>query len=369
MTYMERALSLAGRALGSVSPNPAVGAVVVKDGQVVGEGWTQPTGQAHAEVVALRQAEASSAGATLHVTLEPCAHFGRTPPCTQAIIEAGIAEVHAATLDPNPQVSGRGLSRLEEAGITTHVGEEEEEARELIEAHARFITAGIPFVTAKFAMSLDGKIATRTGDSKWITGEEARSHVHRLRATSDAIMVGVNTVLADDPKLTARDGQGNPQGGQPLRVVVDSRGRTPTEARLLTEPGRTLVAVARADEKALRFLKQAGAEVESIPAEDGSVDLAGLLKTLGQREVTSVLVEGGGALLGSFFDQNLVDKVIAFVAPTIVGGKAALSPVGGAGVEKMADAMRLHRVRVMHFGRDVAVIGYREERGDVYRNR
>ena len=369
MTYMERALSLARRALGSVSPNAAVGAVIVADGQVVGEGWSQPPGQAHAEVGALRQAGPKADGATLYVTLEPCNHFGRTPPCTEAIIEAGIAEVYAATVDPNPLVSGGGLSRLKEAGVQTYVGEGEREARELIEAFAKFITTGLPFVTAKFAMSLDGKIATRTGDSKWITGEEARGCAHQLRETSDAIMVGVNTVLADDPQLTARDQQGHSLERQPLRVLVDSRGRTPPRARLLAEPGRTLIAVACADDAPRLRLEQSGAELVSFPAEDGSVALSQLLRMLGQREIASVLVEGGGTLLGSLFDQGLVDRVVAFISPTIVGGSAARTAVAGIGVENMAEALRLQDVRVKQLGPDLAVIGYCEAGGDVHRDR
>ncbi|MCH7745516.1 MAG: bifunctional diaminohydroxyphosphoribosylaminopyrimidine deaminase/5-amino-6-(5-phosphoribosylamino)uracil reductase RibD [Chloroflexi bacterium] len=360
MTHMERALSLARHALGLVSPNPAVGAVIVKDGTVVGEGWTQPPGQAHAEVMALRQAGDKAKGATMYVTLEPCNHFGRTPPCTQAIIDAGISEVRAAVTDPNPLVSGRGLSRLNEAGIVTHVGECENEARELIEAYAKFITTGLPFVIAKFATSLDGKIATHTGDSRWITGEEARGYAHRIRAESDAVMAGINTVLADDPQLTARDESGKPLDRQPLRVIVDSKGRLPLESKLLTEPGQTLIAVANADETACHNLKQAGADVERVPAEGGSVDLTALMKALGQREITSVLVEGGGILLGALFDLGLIDKVVAFVAPTIIGGKAAPSPVAGAGAAKMADVTRLSRVKTKQFGEDVAIIGYCE---------
>ena len=369
MTPMERALALARRALGSASPNPAVGAVVVKDGAIVGEGWTQPPGQPHAEVMALGQAGPRAAGATLYTTLEPCNHFGRTPPCSQAIIEAQIVEVRAAVEDPNPMVDGGGRTRLSEAGIRTHVGEGEHEARELMESYLKFVTTGLPFVTAKFAVSLDGKIATHAGDSKWITSEESRGFVHQLRAASDAIMAGINTVLADDPQLTARDDKGIPLDRQPMRVLVDSQGRTPHRARLLSEPGQTLIAVALDDETARRKLKEAGAEVESVPAEDGSVDLARLLKVLGKRNITSVLVEGGGTLLGSLFDLGLVDKVVAFVAPTIIGGKTAPGPVAGTGVERMADAAHLHRVKVMPLGRDVVVTGYSEGTSDVHGNR
>ena len=369
MTHMSRAVLLARRALGSVSPNPSVGAVLVQGEEIVSEGWTQPPGQEHAEAMVIRLAGPRAAGATLYCTLEPCDHTGRTAPCTVAIIEAGIAEVHASMLDPNPRVCGKGLSRLKEAGIEMHVGECQQEASELVEAYIKFITTGLPHVTAKFAMSLDGKIATRTGDSKWITGEEARRYTHELRSTSDCIMIGVNTVLVDDPQLTARDEHDVPLDRQPLRVVVDSAGGTPPGARLLAEPGHTLVAVAQANDASRRELTRFGAEIETVPADDGAVDLLKLLEVLGEREITSIFVEGGGTLLGSLFDRDLVDKVVGFVAPTIIGGKLAPSPVGGDGHEKMADALRLRDVRVRTFGEDVAVIGYCKAETDVHRNR
>ena len=358
MSHMERALELARCALGSVSPNPAVGAVLVNGGEVVGEGWTHPPGQDHAEIVALRQAGARAKGASLYVTLEPCNHFGRTPPCTGAVIEAGVSKVHSALRDPNPHVEAGGLTRLKEAGVQTYLGEGSEEACQIMESYTRWVTTGLPFVTAKFAMTLDGKIATRTGDSKWITGEDARGYVHELRSASDAIMAGVNTVLADDPRLTARDTDGLSRHRQPLRVLVDSKGRVPADAKLLSEPGRTLVAVAGADKNALSDLRAAGAEVETVPAADGLVNLPALLRVLGKREITSVLVESGGTLMGSLFNQGLVDKVVAFVAPTIVGGSSAPSPVGGQGAETMREAQQLQRVMVMRLGADVAIIGY-----------
>lgn len=366
MRYMQQALLLARKALGKTSPNPAVGAVVVKDDQVIGEGWTQPPGQDHAEIVALRQAGDAATGAALYVSLEPCDHFGRTPPCTQAIIDAGIAEVRVATVDPNPLVSGKGLSKLDSSGIKTAVGENEADARQLIEAYAKHITSGKPFVTVKFAMSLDGKIATRTGDSKWVTGEDARAFVHELRETADAVMVGIGTVMADNPILTTRDRQGNPGEGQPLRVVVDSRGRTPPGAMLLAQPGETLIAVAGADEGVRRALAEAGASVEVLPADDGSVNLTELMSVLGRREVTSVLVEGGGTLLGSLFDQGLVDKVIAFVAPIVIGGESARTPVEGRGVERLVQATHLVRTSVTQFGADTAITGYCEVKDDVH---
>ncbi|MCE2462923.1 MAG: bifunctional diaminohydroxyphosphoribosylaminopyrimidine deaminase/5-amino-6-(5-phosphoribosylamino)uracil reductase RibD, partial [Dehalococcoidia bacterium] len=245
MSHMRQALALARLALGTTSPNPAVGAVIVRDGVVVGEGFTQPPGHAHAEVMALQQAGRNSRDASLYVTLEPCCTYGRTPPCTQAIIAAGISEVHAAITDPNPRVNGKGLSELEATGIKVYRGDGEEEAREMYEAFARHVNTGLPFVTAKFAMSLDGKIATHTGDSKWVTGPLARGHVQEMRRTCDAIMVGVNTVLRDNPRLTARDRDGSLLSRQPLRVILDSKARTPTDAILLSEPGLTFIAVTR----------------------------------------------------------------------------------------------------------------------------
>ena len=326
--YMGLALSLARKAVGSASPNPPVGAVLARDGEVVGEGYTQPPGQAHAEIVAIRQAGPRARGATLYTTLEPCNHQGRTGPCSEAIIEAGVAEVHSAVTDPNPHVKGGGLSRLSEAGIAVSTGEMAGEASRLIEAYAKLVTTGTPFVTAKFAMSLDGKIATRTGSSQWITGEEARAYAHRLRAASDAVMVGINTVLADDPRLTARDGSGEALGRQPLRVVVDSRGRIPREARMLGEPGSTLIVTGGTGGHETRpYDGGNGVETAAMPGSDGLVDLEALMSHLGEREIASVVVEGGGALLGGLFDRGLVDKVCAFIAPVVVGGAAAPSPV------------------------------------------
>ncbi len=359
MGYMSHALELARRAEGRVSPNPPVGAVLVKDGEIVGGGYTQPPGQSHAEAVALSEAGDSARGAALYTTLEPCSHHGRTPPCTEAILKAGVAEVHAAMLDPNPNVRGGGMTILAEAGLGTRVGEGEAKARRQLEAYVKYVTTGTPFVTAKFAMSLDGKIATRTGDSKWISGEKARGAVHRLRAASDAVMVGVNTALADDPQLTARDKRGRPLDRQPLRVVVDTGGRMPSRARMLGEPGRTLVALGDADDERAGALLSAGAEVVALPGGGPSVDLVSLMDNLAaEHGVTSLLVEGGATLLGSLFDLGLVDKVIAFVSPVIIGGVEAPTPVAGSGFERMADTLRLERVRWDKYGRDMAITGY-----------
>ncbi len=361
MDYMEQALSLARLALGQASPNPAVGAVVVNNDAVVGQGYTQPAGSHHAEIMALKQAGEQARGGTLYVTLEPCCHYGRTPPCTEAITAAGIAEVRLATLDPNPAVCGKGKEALEKKAIRVHTGEHEAAAKELNEAYIKFITTGMPFVTAKFAASLDGKIATRSGDSRWISGEEARKAVHGLRYTADAIMAGVNTILSDDPHLTTRccGGRGGTVRKQPLRVIVDSQARTPATARLFSEPGKTLIALNRkpAPQEEDAFAR-AGAELLELPSEEGRVDLTRLLKTLGEQEITSVLVEGGGTLLGSLFDHGLVDKVVAFIAPIIIGGAGARTAVAGKGVDRVADSLRLQHVRLETIGEDLMISGY-----------
>jgi len=357
---MQQALSLAKLALGHTSPNPAVGAVIVKEGVIVGEGYTQPPGLDHAEVVALRQAGQKAAGGTMYITLEPCCHYGRTPPCTQAILSAGITEVHLATLDPNPLVSGRGKAELEASGVKTFLGEYEEEAVEINEAYIKFITKSLPFVIAKFAMSLDGKMATKTGDSKWISSEESRRYVHCLRYIADAIMVGVNTVITDDPQLTARVGR---KGGriekQLLRVVVDSKGRIPLTAQIFQMPGKTLVAVTEEIKPArVKALTKAGAEVLLLASREGRVDLKALLTALGKRGITSLLVEGGATLFSSLFEQGLVDKLLVFMAPIIIGGEEAKSPIWGRGVDRVAQAMTLDRVKVERFGQDILISGY-----------
>lgn len=359
--YMEHALSLAGLAKGNTSPNPAVGAIIVKDYLVVGMGYTQPAGLNHAEIMALRQAGEKANGATMYVTLEPCCYFGRTPPCTKAIIKAGISEVHIAMLDPNPLVSGNGLKALNEAGIKTFVGDYKKEAYKINEAYIKYVTTGLPFVVAKFAMSLDGKIATRSGNSKWISNEESRKYVHTLRHCADAIMIGVNTVVADDPRLTARgcNGKGGETKKQPLRLIVDSSGRTPENAQLFKQPGKTLLAVVEPmdNEKKTRFTR-AGVDIIELPGEKGRVDLGQLLKALGEKGIVTVLVEGGSTLFGTLFDSKLVDRVLAFISPIIIGGGHAMTAIGGIGVENVLDALHLEQVETTKFGDGILMSGY-----------
>jgi diaminohydroxyphosphoribosylaminopyrimidine deaminase/5-amino-6-(5-phosphoribosylamino)uracil reductase len=332
---MDRALELAARADHRTSPNPMVGAVVLDaDGQLAGEGFHQRPGEAHAERVALAVAGPRARGGTLYSTLEPCAHHGRTPPCAEAIIAAGIRRVLVAMVDPDEKTRGRGIEALLEAGIAVEVGLQEEAARRLNEFYVHHRISGRPFVTAKFAASLDGKIATRTGESRWITGEEARRHAHRLRHTHDAVLVGVGTVLSDDPQLTARlEG-----ARQPLRIVLDSQGRTPAAARVRDD------------------------QAETMFVENGR-DLAGLLDALGRRGVLSLLVEGGSAVHGSFFAAGLVDRVHAYLAPMMVGGSQAPGPVGDPGVSRLAEAVKLEGMTVERMGPDLLITG------DVHRDR
>ncbi|MDW8290981.1 MAG: bifunctional diaminohydroxyphosphoribosylaminopyrimidine deaminase/5-amino-6-(5-phosphoribosylamino)uracil reductase RibD [Armatimonadota bacterium] len=355
--FMRRALTLAKR--GFTAPNPMVGAVLVKDGRIVGEGYHRRAGMPHAEVEALRRAGEQARGATLYVNLEPCSHWGRTPPCADAIIEAGVRCVYAAMQDPNPLVAGKGFARLHEAGVEVHVGVLEEQARQLNEIFVKYHATGMPFVTAKVAMSLDGKIATRTGDSKWITEEPARRAAHRLRARHDAVMAGIGTVLQDDPLLTVR----LPRIREPLqrlRVVVDSRLRCPEEAQVLrVEEAPTLIATTEAAplDKVAR-LRERGVEVEVLPAGEGGVDLYALMQALARRGVTGVLCEGGGTLLASLFAQKLVDKVVFFYAPRILGGREAPTAVEGIGFLRVEESLWLERVQWRRVGRDLMMQAY-----------
>lgn len=360
--FMREALRLGRHALGRSTPNPAVGAVIVRNGEVVGRGWTLPAGDAHAEIVALREAGPRASGATLYVTLEPCCHHGRTPPCTDAIITAGISRCVIAMEDPFPLVAGRGITQLRAAGITAEVCSLAPEIAELSAGFVTRIRSGRPLVRAKYAMSLDGRIATRTGQSRWITGPAARGHAHVLRDRTDAVLVGAGTVLADDPSLTTRvpttvAGAGGVH--HPLRIVVDGRGTSPLSARVYDPalPGQTLVATtATAPEDWLRELAARG--VDHIACGAGPcVDLPALLDVLGDRGLNEILVEGGGRLLGSFFDAGLVDRVAAFIAPVIIGGAEATGPVMGQGIPTMAEARRLTDVRLRRLGNDVLLEG------------
>ncbi|MEX2226533.1 MAG: bifunctional diaminohydroxyphosphoribosylaminopyrimidine deaminase/5-amino-6-(5-phosphoribosylamino)uracil reductase RibD [Dehalococcoidia bacterium] len=356
--YMRRAVELGYDGLGTTSPNPSVGCVLVRDGVIAGEGYSAPAGGPHAEVRALQAAGDAARGATVYVTLEPCSHFGRTPPCADALIAAGVAAVRVALLDPDPKVSGSGIEKLRAAGIDVEIGDGEAEARRSLEWHIKHRTTGLPFVIAKFAATLDGKIAATSGDSRWVAGEEARAWAHGLRTKIDAIMCGINNVLLDDPQLTARPG-GSPSERQPLRIVADSRGRTPLDARVLGPGGKTLIATTDASSKDWRAaVSSLGAEVLVLEADaSGRVEMRELVRTLGARDVVSLLVEGGGVLHASMFAAGLVDKVHAIIAPKIVGG-TMYPAVAGEGAAHMSEALRLREVEVVRLGDDVAFLGY-----------
>jgi diaminohydroxyphosphoribosylaminopyrimidine deaminase/5-amino-6-(5-phosphoribosylamino)uracil reductase len=353
--WMRRALRLAARGRGRTSPNPMVGAVLVREGRVVGEGYHRQVGGPHAEIWALRAAGEQAPGATLYVTLEPCSHLGRTPPCTEAIIGAGVRRVVTAMIDPFAQVSGRGVERLRGAGLEVEVGLLEEPARRLNEGYLKRLATGFPFVSLKAAMSLDGKIAIAAGESQWITGEKARLAAHRLRAEHDAVLTGVETVLADDPRLTVR----HLHGRNPRRVVADSRGRTPTTARLLAADTRPpIIAVTEAAPAERReALAAAGAEVWVLPAREGRVELEALMRRLAGEGVQRALLEAGGTLAAAALAAGLVDRVYFFIAPCLIGGAEARTPVEGEGVLSLAHRYCLRDLRVKRVGEDVLITG------------
>lgn len=352
--YMRRAIELAERGVGFTNPNPMVGAVIVKGGKVIGEGWHERCGEWHAERNAFKNCTVPAEGATMYVTLEPCCHYGKTPPCTEAIIEHGIARVVVGMEDPNPLVAGKGIALLREAGIEVVCGVEEEALREQNRVFLKYISTKLPWVAMKTAMTLDGKIATRTGDSKWITGAEVRAYVHELRHRFMAILVGIGTAVADDPLLNCRiEGRGV---RQPIRVVVDSNARLSLDSQLVKTAGeyRTIVAHTRfAPEERVKALRETGVEMLLCKEKEGLVDVRNLLELLGQSGIDSILLEGGGSLNYTFLAEGLADELYAFIAPKIVGGMNAKTPVEGAGMEKMADAINLELENVLNIGHDV----------------
>jgi diaminohydroxyphosphoribosylaminopyrimidine deaminase/5-amino-6-(5-phosphoribosylamino)uracil reductase len=358
--YMRLALRLARKGLGTTSPNPMVGAVAVKGKTIVGRGYHHRAGEPHAEILALRQAGTRARGATLYLNLEPCDHFGRTPPCTRAILEAGIRRVVAGMKDPNPLVSGGGIRRLRRAGVRVDVGVLEKECRELNAPFCKFITRKRPFVILKAAASLDGKVATRSGDSRWISSEVSRNYVHRLRQAMDAVMVGIGTVLKDDPLLTVRL-PGGKKPRQPLRVIVDSRLRIPLHSQLVRTAREypTLVAATQAASLSRRQ-RLAAANVEvAIIAKDvrGHVSLRGLMKELARRGVVSLLLEGGSTLNASALKERVVDRVLFFLAPKIIGGQRAPGVIGGDGTLRIKDAEPVEILKVGRIGPDILIEG------------
>lgn len=356
---MNRALALAQQGKGRTSPNPLVGAVIVNAGQIVGEGYHQKAGEPHAEIHALRAAGEKAKGGTLYVNLEPCCHWGRTPPCTDAIIQAGIKHVFAAHLDPNPKVAGKGIQQLEVASITVNVGLRAEAAEQLNEIYIKHVKTGYPFVILKMAMSLDGKIATSTGESQWITSAASRQKAHEIRDEVDAILVGIGTIVSDNPALTTR--LPNKQGKDATRIVLDSHGRTPTSAKIFNSESGVGVIIAvtpQAPAQNIATLEKAGAEVIITPAKEGRVCFKTLMETLGERAITSVLVEGGGKVNVSALASNVVDKAMCFIAPKFIGGKQAPGVFDGEGIKRLADAPELERWTITELDCDLLIEGY-----------
>jgi diaminohydroxyphosphoribosylaminopyrimidine deaminase/5-amino-6-(5-phosphoribosylamino)uracil reductase len=427
--YMTEALRLAEKARGWTSPNPMVGAVLVKDGRIIGKGYHTKVGAPHAEIEAFQDAQENLQGATLYVTLEPCCSYGKTSPCTDAIIHAGIRRVVAAMIDPNPKVSGKGIRQLRDAEIEVEVGLLEPQARRLNEAFIKYQTTGLPFVIAKFAMSLDGKIATKTGESKYLTNEASRAYVHTLRDQVDAIMVGIGTVLADDPLLTIR--LPDASGKNPYRIIVDTRLSIPLNSKVVTDTSEAKTVIftgEQSDQQKARMLRDKGVDIQTVAYDEQYVypplppfrsravkflasvrgepvephqksalrqaqgerydpdipenltalpfrrggyseeyrrlNLRKVFEILGKQEMLSVLLEGGAELNGSAFMQRLVDKVLVFIAPMIIGGKEAQSPVEGIGIETLREAVKLTQVTAHRFGDDILVEGYVERMKD-----
>ena len=357
--YMKRVLELAAGGWGRTNPNPLVGALIVKNGEIIAEGYHEILGGAHAEVAAFKNARQEVRGGTLYVNLEPCSHYGRTPPCAEAVIKAGIAKVVIAMEDPNPKVCGRGVKLLRDAGIETVVGVLEGDARKLNEIFIKYVTQQKPFVILKAAMTLDGKIASATGDSKWISGESSRQQVHLLRDRVAAIMVGVDTVLADNPALTARP-EGK-DGKDPVRIIVDSKGKIPIDSRVIRNKaaaGTILATTTAIDAEKEKLLREKGVRLMKLDGPDGHVELEELLKQLYSLELDSVLLEGGGGLNAAALSAGIVDKAMIFIAPKIIGGRAAKTPVEGEGIGMMRDALRLEEVSVSRFEDDLLIEGY-----------
>jgi diaminohydroxyphosphoribosylaminopyrimidine deaminase/5-amino-6-(5-phosphoribosylamino)uracil reductase len=360
--FMQMALDLAIKGEGFTSPNPMVGAVVVQDGKLVGSGFHEAVGGAHAEVNAIDAAGKLSPGATLYVTLEPCNHIGRTPPCTQKILDAGISRVVVAMLDPNENVAGGGLKYLEQHGLQVTSGVCEEQARKQNEAFITHITTGRPFVIAKCAATLDGRIATRTGDSKWVTGEAARRFVHRLRHAVDGIMVGINTIQKDDPSLTTRLDDGN--GKDPTRIILDTRLSISPDARVLQQASTAdtiLVAGKGLARSKQTVFEKAGVRVIEAPIKHSQIDMTALMEQLGAMEITSLLIEGGSQVMASAFRAGIVDKVLFFYAPKILGGDDGIPICSGRGAELMGQSIALKDITVQRFDDDVLIQGYVEK--------
>ena len=356
--YMRRAMKLAENGIGFVNPNPLVGAVLVRDGRVIGEGYHARCGGPHAEREAFWNCTEDTRGATLYVTLEPCCHYGKTPPCTDIILEKKIGRVVIGLTDPNPLVAGKGIELLRKAGIEVETGVETEYLEKQNRVFLKYINSGMPWVVMKTAMTLDGKIAAYTGDSKWVTGEEARGEVHRMRSAYTGILVGSGTVKADDPQLNCRGVEG---GRQPVRILADSSASLSPDSRLFKTAGEQpliLAHTAKAQAGKLALLRSAGIETLFCEEKNGKVSIPDLLKKLGERKIDSLLLEGGGNLNYSFLEEGMVDEVVAFIAPKLIGGRDALSPVEGAGIGSMDAAIRLEGIETGSMGEDIWIRGF-----------
>jgi len=354
--YMNLAMKLALKSKGRTSPNPMVGALVVRNSRIIGRGYHEKTGSPHAEVVALDEAGKKAKGSLLYVTMEPCTHFGRTPPCVDRIIKSGVQEVIIGMVDPNPRNNGRGTEILKQHKIKVQIGFLEEELRKLNEVFIKYITKRMPFVTVKVAESLDGKIATRSGDSKWITSDKSRAFAHRLRRNYDAIMVGVNTVLRDNPRLDAWSA-----ARQPIKIIVDSQLSTHDDANIFSKNSKVIIATLPTkpgQETENRKILSQKAKILEIKEKAGQVNLKDMMKRLAQMEISNILVEGGGTLIGSLFDENLVDKVYFFISHKIIGGKEATSSVMGRGITRIDKAIHLKDVKSRRIAEDILIEGY-----------
>jgi len=356
--WMKRALRLAEKGRGRTSPNPMVGAILVKDGKVVGEGYHAKTGEAHAEIIALQQAREEARGAILYLNLEPCTHYGKTPPCAPQVIEAGVKRVVIGMEDPNPLVKGKGIEILRKAGLDVAVGILEKECRRVNEAFCKYILKKEPFVILKVAATLDGKMATRNGDSKWISGEASRRFVHKLRDQVDGVMVGIGTVLKDDPLLTARI-----RGGRdPYRIVLDSRLKVPEEAKVIgTSPSKAIIATTElAPKDKIEKFEKRGVQVLVLDSKEGRVNLKSCLSKLGEIGMMNLLVEGGSQVNGSFLDEGLIDKLLLFLSPRLIGDHQALGIFGGRGVFILPKAIVLKEIKTKRLGEDILLEGYLE---------
>jgi diaminohydroxyphosphoribosylaminopyrimidine deaminase/5-amino-6-(5-phosphoribosylamino)uracil reductase len=353
--YMSLAIRQARRAEGRTSPNPLVGALVVKNGQVIARGYHKKAGLPHAEVVAISLAGKQAQGATLYVTLEPCSHFGQTPPCTDMIIKSGVKEVIIGMLDPNPLNNGKGIRLLRKQGIKVEVGFLEDKLRQMNESFIKYITQKTPYITVKVGQSLDGKIATYRGHSRWITSDRAREYVHRIRDKFDAIMVGVNTILRDNPRLEALS-----LSKRLTKIIVDSHLSIPCQAEVLQHPPAVIVTLRATpgQETANRDILSKKGYILEVKEKSGEVNLRDMMKKLAGLKITNILVEGGGTLIGSLFDEGLVDKVLFFISPKIIGGKEAISSVMGRGTAHPDKASRLKNVRLRRIGEDFLIEGY-----------